>query len=219
MIRNYIVFHKVIVTSVNGGFNFWRGHNEWASGSPWYKNGEAVWTSPEMWRQIEVRARADSNIEWMQDSYHWQAAFDWIRSHPAAEVSNDLKKLAYFWGIDPNDPRAGLPYAILYAITVFSLIAGIVRLKKERAWKEARVRDALTIIGLWFILYSAIVVAFFPLQRLQIILIGVYFPLVVYGADGIVATVAAKFFDRRTFQVESAVLGRKFSEQPQKHFL
>jgi hypothetical protein len=219
IIRNYIVFHKVIVTSVNGGFNFWRGHNQWAKGSPWYDNGQVVWTSPEMWHQIETAARDNSNIESVQDSYHWHAAFDWIRSHPATEVSNDLKKLVFFWGIDPHDRRAGLPYAALYGITVFSLIAGIVRLKKERAWKEPRIRDAVAIMALWFILYSAIVVAFFPLQRLQIILIGFYFPLVAYGADGIVATIAAKFFDRRTFLVRSASLGPKFSEQPQKHFL
>src|SRR5579884_4116379 len=144
-IRNEIVFHKLILTSINGGFNFWRGNSEQATGSSWKANGDPVWTTDAMWTQIEPGGRTDSLVEFTQDAYHRKAAMEWVRTHPKEEAVLAVKKIAFFWGVDPYDPRMGILYVAFYAITILTAMAGLFQMRKERAWKNNRVRDMVVI--------------------------------------------------------------------------
>ena len=52
-IRNYIVFDRFVPISTNGGFNFWRGNNDVTTGSPWTETGSAVWSTDDIWYEVE----------------------------------------------------------------------------------------------------------------------------------------------------------------------
>ena len=182
VIRNYLQFHKVIITSVNGGFNFWRGNTFGAYES----HGHPMWTTDGMWNEMAPGGHFDSSFEFTRDAYHWHAAFDWIRTHPQQEVVLAFDKLGLFWGFDTRDNRAGLLYIILYVPTVIAAIIGLIRLRKEKASTSPTIGDLLVAIAVWAILYSMIVAAFFSLERLQVLMIGFYFPLVVVGTDWII---------------------------------
>ncbi len=192
VVRNYIVFHKVIPASVNGGFNFWRGHNDLANGST--KNPEFIdWTTPQMWAAMEPLNRLDSNVEFTQDRYDWKLAIDWIRAHPKREAQLALNKVIFFWGIDPYDNRGGVLYMVLYSLTLLAALMGIIRIRRERLWRDKTIRDTLAVIALWTVGYTLVVIAFFSMVRLQVLMIGFYFPLVAYGADSIIAWTFGRF--------------------------
>ncbi|MDP4244059.1 MAG: hypothetical protein Q8921_15150 [Bacteroidota bacterium] len=186
IIRNYVVFHRPIITSTNGGFNFWRGHSAEATGSAYINDRVAVWTTDATWRQIEPTGAVDSNVEFRQDSFLWSDARQWIRDHPLIEAKRSFLKLFNFLVIDWRNPQARyLPYLIVYFATVFAAIVGIVRVRREHISRNLVVRDALALMLLWVVFYTCVAVVFFPMPRIQVILTGFYFPIVVYGAEDI----------------------------------
>ncbi|HEY3875064.1 MAG TPA: hypothetical protein VGM92_06280 [Candidatus Kapabacteria bacterium] len=187
IVRNAVVFHRFLPTSTSGGFNFWRGHSPEATGSSWDADGGVVWTPGEMWDSIEPLAVPDTNIEFTMGRYHLQDAKAWIAAHPLLELERTLKKFVLLWGVDWYNPEAQSPiYILLYTLTLLCFVLGIIRARRTKIAARPVVRFALQAIALWCVFYTAIVLLFFSLPRLQILMIGFYFPLVVYGADEIV---------------------------------
>ena len=146
-----------------------------------------------MWDEIEPVKRVDSNVEFTQDAYHFKKAGEWIAAHPEIEVERTLKKGALLWGIDWYSKDARKPaYIIIYSLTFISLVAGIIRIQREKLRANPIMRDATNIIALWCVFYTLVVMTFFSLPRLQIILIGFYFPIVIYGADWTIGKLLSK---------------------------
>jgi len=182
VIRNYTAFHKLLITSTNGSFNFWRGNNIEATGSGWVSNGESIWTSPEMWLDI-LKQGTDASLEFRYADYHMQDAQQWIKTHPTEAITLALKKAVLLWGIDwYNVQSRNAFYILVYAVTLLFLIVGIVQLRKEKTViPNLERRDGFAIILLACILQTAIAMVFFAITRFQIYIIAMYFPIVVYG--------------------------------------
>jgi hypothetical protein len=182
--RNAITLHKFIPASTTGGFNFWRGHNQDATGSSWNANGGPIWTTDSMWNEFEPLGTADSNIEFKQDRYHFRMAMDWIAPHPAIEIERTFKKAVLLWGIDWYSKDERNPaYILLYSVTIVSLIVGAWRIHREQLQRDPKMRDAMNLITLWCFFYTAIAMAFFSVPRLQIMVFAFSFPIIIYGAD------------------------------------
>ena len=187
IVRNYVTLHKFIPTSTNGGFNFWRGHGEYTTGSSWNPGGHSIWTTDSMWSEIEPVPKVDSNVEFTADAYHYKKAKEWIASNPSLDIERTLRKPILLWGIDWYNKYAFTPqYVAIYFVTIVALLAGIVRIRKENLLKTTAMLNFVKITAIWCIYYTLIVMMFFSLPRLQVILIGVYFPIVIYGADWII---------------------------------
>ncbi len=194
VLRNVITLHRFIPTSTTAGFNFWRGHNPEATGSSWDANGEAIWSTTDVAKLFEPPNAPDSAIEFKQNSYHFHWAMDWIAAHPAMELVLAIKKAILLWGIDWYSKEERSPaYVLLYSITFISLIAGVSRIRREKLRNVPPLRDATSLIGLWCVFYTGIAIAFFSLPRLQIMLIGFCFPVIIYGADSLLQKIAAQF--------------------------
>jgi hypothetical protein len=181
IVRNYVVLDRIVLGSTSGGFNFWRGHNETATGSSWTSDDHAVWTTESMRQDIIAKYGGLARIEQAHGDYHVAKAIDWIRSHPAEELVLAVKKPILLWTIDWYSTKArSLPYIALYAITAVLSILGVVELRHQRV-RSLALSATLTMIASWLVLYTLLVMAFFTLPRFQVILIGIYFPIVVLG--------------------------------------
>jgi hypothetical protein len=196
IIRNYVTLDKLVIGSTSGGFNFWRGHNADATGSSWKADGNAVWTTEEMNRAFDAEVKVDPNIEQHYADFHVRRALQWITQHPTDEVLVDLKKPLLLWGIDWYSEKAKTAgYILLYALTAALAILGVRQLRSfDRSLPLVAAKSAIV---LWLALYTVVVIAFFSLPRLQVILIGIYFPIVVLGAQ--------RVLDRFGFWENSAV--------------
>ncbi len=186
IVRNAITLHRFIPASTTGGFNFWRGHNSDATGSSWDANGVPVWTTDEMWKELEPLGIADSTIEFKLSAYHFREAMTWIAAHPSTEIERALKKVMLLWGIDWYSEDARRPeYILLCAMTLASLVAGVWRIRREQVRRDPPMRDATNLMMLWCIFYTAIAMAFFSVPRLQIMIFAFCFPIIIYGADAL----------------------------------
>lgn len=186
IVRNYITLDKLVIGSTSGAFNFWRGHNPDATGSSWKPDGNAIWTTDEMYREFDAETKLDPNIEQHYADFHLQRAMEWIADHPAKEALLAVKKPVLLWGIDWYSQKARTPaYILLYCVTVALAASGVARLRTMMA--SLPIRAFATIAVAWLALYTLIVIAFFTLPRFQVILIGIYFPVVVLGAQRVLA--------------------------------
>jgi hypothetical protein len=183
-VRNYLVLDKLVIGSTSGGFNFWRGHNPDATGSSWKEDGDAVWTTDEMYKAFDAEAVLDKNIEQHYSDFHTRLAISWIKDHPKEEAVLLLKKPILLWGIDwYSDKARSAPYILLYGMTV---ILSLIGMRHARHVDQTLAYHAFrSTIVTWMVLYTMIVMVFFTLPRLQVLLIGIYFPFVVLGVDRI----------------------------------
>jgi hypothetical protein len=192
-IRNYQVFHKVIPGSSSGSFNFWRGNHPGATGSSWDEHGQAIWTTDSMWNIILPNGIVEKNIEARYAAFNAQASSEWIKANPVDAFVLAWKKAVLLWGIDWYSAAARTPaYVLIYLPTLGLLIYGCVRLRKSRARLASPQIVGIQLIGLWCIGYTLLVMAFFSLPRIQILLEGLYFPIVVFGVDGLINTWRSK---------------------------
>lgn len=145
LIRNQQVFGRPLL-SQNAGVNFYRGHNPGEIGD---------W--PPVWDAEYLRLRQDrDSFEKRYDQRCMQLALDWIQENPGEELRRIPVKLFRFWAWDQTDPRSRHPVYLLLWLPVFGL--GLVGLR--RAWGLGFRLE----IGL-FLLYSALILVFFPQIR------------------------------------------------------
>ncbi len=191
---NYSRFHRVIIGSTSGGFNFWRGHNQRATGSSWDEMGTSIWTTDTMWYDMMHSPIPDSSVEWKQIDYHKEKAIEWIVANPKLEAIRTVRKAALLWGIDwYSEAARKWQYVTIYALTMLSLIAGIFRLRRDQSWRSSnRVRDMIAIVGLWCLIYTLIVMTFFSVPRFQILMFGMLFPVIILGVDELLARARGK---------------------------
>ncbi|HZV13285.1 MAG TPA: glycosyltransferase family 39 protein, partial [Candidatus Kapabacteria bacterium] len=129
-IRNYMVFHKFIFISANGGSNLWVGNNPNATGEfpePEERNGI-------IGQDKELVALDHAE----QDSLLEAKALQYIYTHPVRTVEMFFVKAYYHWWVRPHlgDNRAGAAmyeklYIALYALVLLCTIWGLIILYKR----------------------------------------------------------------------------------------
>jgi 4-amino-4-deoxy-L-arabinose transferase-like glycosyltransferase len=172
IVRNYMVFDRVVLTTSSFGFNFWRGNTY-------------LFNWPETnYSKYFTTTGIDRNAEFKVDHELLKESIHWISTHRSIAIEHTAMKFGMLWGIDWYDPEArSINYIVIYLATLVCTITGIVSIRRTLWHKNRHLRDALTVLLAWFGAYSLIAVAFIPLPRLQIMLIGIIFPIVVVGAD------------------------------------
>ncbi|MFI5263901.1 MAG: hypothetical protein ACHQM6_05245 [Candidatus Kapaibacterium sp.] len=182
-IRNYLVFDRFIPISTNGGFNLWRGNNPITTGSPWTASGGPVWSTDEIWAEIEPNLGKPGDFDKISSDVHSREAMKWIRENPSTFVLLSLKKAFIFWTFDLRSIMGGtFAYIAIYSCTLALLFAGIFYLRRDKVSKNNHsARAGFQIIVLWCALMTLISMIFFPLPRFQVLLVGIYLPVIGYG--------------------------------------
>ncbi len=185
IIRNYIEFDRFIPISTNSGFNFWRGNNPQSSGSAWTESGGPLWSSDEIWHELEPYLDQKGDYDKINSEVHSREAWKWIRENPTVAGLLSLKKAAILWTVDIRNKMGGtFAYIILYGLTLASLIVGIYYVRRNKVSQtNENARIGFQIMILWCILMTIISMIFFPLPRFQVLLIGIYFPIIGYGVS------------------------------------
>jgi hypothetical protein len=194
-IRNYLAFHRFIPISTNGGFNFWRGNNAITTGSPWAESGSPLWTTDSLWAEIEPKMDTSKDFDKIYSDIHVHDAVHWIKEHPLQAALLSVKKAAILWTVDMKSKMGRtVAYIMIYFLTSLALLSGIFFIYKNKIAKTSvDARIGLQIIILWCIIATMTAMIFFPLPRFQVLLIGIYFPIVGYG----ISEIAAHLFERK----------------------
>jgi 4-amino-4-deoxy-L-arabinose transferase-like glycosyltransferase len=160
IIRNYVVYDRVVLTVAHGGVTFWTGNNPLARGE-----GDLA-ANPEMKRAriaLEARHAGVSNQD--MDAVYYREAFHFIVNRPLAWSALVAKKM--FYTVVPIGPsytlhssRYFLGSVISYGLLVPFAVAGFVRLGRRRS----------VLWPLWLLGLSVVIVClvFFPQERFRI---------------------------------------------------
>jgi hypothetical protein len=196
-IRNYLAFDRFIPISSNGSFNFWRGNNAITTGSPWEETGGSVWATDEIWTELEPHLGRQEDFEKITSQIYMREATLWIKEHPWQCAMLSLKKAALLWTVDIRSTMAGTAaYIIIYACTLVSLLSGIFFIRRNKiSGNNANAETGFQMMILWCAVMTLIAMIFFPLPRFQVLLIGIYFPIIGYGISE-----TALMFTRRSTQ-------------------
>ena len=121
VIRNTIIFKKVVFIQTNQWIAFWLGNNPQSSGTAMAPSGKHwVDACPE-----EFRKKLFSLDEIGQMELFKTESLTFVRQHPGQFIGRTLKKFYYFWWFSP---QAGLlypaSYLVLYKIYYAVILSG-----------------------------------------------------------------------------------------------
>lgn len=188
-IRNVIVFERFIPISSNAGLNFWRGNNALSAGDAWTDYGAPIWSTDELWAKAEPYLDSGIVFDKMYSTIYFNDALTWIKDNPIDAALLSCKKALIFWTIDPSSKMHGKwAYIAIYLMTMLLLCIGAFRVRKY--YKQ---NIGIQIVISWCVAATLIAMAFFPLVRLQVIMIATVFPIVGYGAY----TIHQRFFSQK----------------------
>jgi len=127
LVRNYLVHQQFVFVSTSSGELFWRGNNQYATGTLYGQNKTKI---RDLWPQ-EFRDRLWSMTELEQKRFFETEARRFIRENPVQAAGLHLRKVYYFWWFSPqsgiNYPRSYLTaYRILYAALLALAVVGAV---------------------------------------------------------------------------------------------
>jgi hypothetical protein len=199
-IRNYLVFNRFIPISTNGGFNFWRGNNSVTTGSPWTETGGPLWSTDEIWTELEPSLDKKGDFDKINSDIHTREAFKWIRENPEKFALQSLKKGVMLWTFDLRSKLGGTAaYIAFYACTLAGLLIGIFYIRRNKIGvANEYARAGFRIMILWCILMTLVAMIFIPLQRFQVLLVGIYLPVIGYGIPEILKRKALTIQSKET---------------------
>jgi hypothetical protein len=135
VIRNQRVHGSFLLLESTSGLNLWMGHTEGATGTGKYRLGVGGAADPGEARsddtafprsaELSTALRAATS-ELAKDRAFRDDAWRAVRADPAREVSLSLRKILYFWTIDPTSSVARSPgYWVPWAGLVVLLLVGL----------------------------------------------------------------------------------------------
>jgi len=97
-VRNYIVFHRLVLLKTSFDLNFWLGNNPYATGFLYTASGEPMQgTLPKsMLEYLSSLNEAERYAVLRREA--WQ----WVKSHPFQFLSLTLRRIVYLWLISPT---------------------------------------------------------------------------------------------------------------------
>jgi hypothetical protein len=144
--RNYRIFHRVVLISTNGGYNFWIGNNPFSTGSGWDVDiarylayaGKVPTVKPATVRdgigQVipyplpkELEPVIGTIDELELERRFYQAGFNFICSSPRRWLALLRDKALYYWWFRPNigsfSPNTPSQWVALYKVQYLGLLA------------------------------------------------------------------------------------------------
>ncbi len=159
--RNYAVFQRLVPVRAWGGFNLWRGQNEFTTGSGYAPvPGGLIWDTPEI-RAQKAALPVSQDWEARVDDIYLAEALTFMREHPARSLALVPHKLFYYWIVDLNHPQSRhplywLPWAVYGPLFVLGVVLSLGR--RPRPW----------LLYLYIITGSVLVSIFFVLPRYRL---------------------------------------------------
>lgn len=144
LVRNTLYFHRFPVLQTNEGLTFWLGNNPFTFGGATLPDGRAVIdVAPE-----SFRAQLFQLDEAGQNGYLRDAAWRYIREHPARALDLYITKFRSFWWVSPQTgvhyPSSFLLWYRFYYIPITILaIIGF-----WRSWKILRNVEGILLLSL-----------------------------------------------------------------------
>ncbi len=196
-IRNYGLFHTLIPGSTSGGFNLWKGNHTAASGSAWNSAGVQYGPPFQLWIEALGKGPTDPMFELHFSQVLATRAEDWMSTHPIEAIALAGKKAVMLWSFDwYNTLSSTLTYATLSLVTLGLAMFGLFRYRSLRQSNTFGVKVIVLLSGV----YTVLAMVFFVVPRYQIFLVGIYWPFVVLGIDGVLLNVTAQRRVRTTSQ-------------------
>lgn len=137
VIRNYLVFHKIVVLPNDSGLNFWTGNHPNSVGTANALNGESiVWTIPEA-----TLKKIKGLNEFEQNKFFYQEGCNFIKSNPREFLTLFVKKLYYFWWFTStqclNYPKYWLViykyyYTAILLFAILGILVGLRMISKQK---------------------------------------------------------------------------------------
>ncbi|TKJ41514.1 hypothetical protein CEE37_02835 [candidate division LCP-89 bacterium B3_LCP] len=148
-VRNYIVFDKFIPVRTNFWFNVWRGVNPHATGTPRGFDKLVIEKSMASEYLSSVDSRLHNN-EIQREGVYREFALRHIKDDPLRYLGLSLRRLVYFWSVDPTHPLTGHP---LYWLPWLGLLilAGLGVFAMRVSWQD---------YSLWYLLFFVTTVVF-----------------------------------------------------------
>jgi len=165
-IRNYMIFHRIVIFTTSSGANLYLGNNEYNTngGCDWNKNVNKIFV-------VKVRKLSDE-IE--QNKVFKEKALEFIKKHPHKFLRLAFMKLKRFYNIEFNNKNLRksklnyisiFSYGIIFILFLFSIILNI------KNWRKL---SAIYILFIYFTLLHMIVIASIryrlPLEPFMILL-------------------------------------------------
>ncbi|MDP4237578.1 MAG: hypothetical protein Q8919_14130, partial [Bacteroidota bacterium] len=71
--------------------------------------------------------------------------------------------------------------------TLASLLAGIYMIRKKKIWSASPdAKAGFSLMILWCLVMTLTCMVFFPLPRFQVLLVGIYFPIIGYAISELI---------------------------------
>lgn len=142
VIRNYIVFGEILISSSTSGHALWEGNN------PWNKTGGVAEAN---WGYLKNMPQGMSELE--QIKWKRNQAVKYITTHPANFIRLAFKKFFRFWHIWPN--VEGFNRGI-YRWVAFASFGPLLLLTLLSLWGLKKQWRSTIIIWLFFAYYTAL---------------------------------------------------------------
>lgn len=116
-VRNYVVFHKIIITRSSPGWLLWLGNNPYHTGSAMYSREKSVVDNLDQESFKNLRQMDELG----QNRFFTDRAVSFIKKDPVAFATRWAKRVYYFWWFSP---QAGFLYPAtwLFAYKLFYLL-------------------------------------------------------------------------------------------------
>jgi 4-amino-4-deoxy-L-arabinose transferase-like glycosyltransferase len=191
IVRNTMVLEGFVPITTSSNVNFWRGHNDEATGTGRKLSGEGIWGNDEIDREL-INLQPTPRYEIERNNIYFNHAMNFIKNNPFKEFSLSIRKLIYLWTIDITHPKtANIVYVLSWGLFLFFFIIGIVTAQQ--------LHSDISILILFYVITSCLTMAFFVLPRYQIILAYGMVPLSAVGYARIIP-LRKEIFTRRINQ-------------------
>jgi len=195
VIRNYVVFHKLIFFELNFGENLWIGFNPHAGGFSKPLDGGTwdLFYDDELLKQFQAFRHDEAKM----DQIFLEHALQFIRSHPEESLHLVLKKALFFWWVEPTNRKMNIAvYYLPWGWVLVTFVLGC--LFSFRQWRKH------LLLFLFIIATMFVGMMFFVMVRLRIPVEPLF---IMYSSYGIVTVY---FWIRNAFQKNCRV-GRRGS--------
>ena len=124
IVRNFLIYKKVVILPNDSGFNFWIGNNRLSNGTADSANGKSVFYSTEE----AFRNKVYSLNEFGQKKFLYDDAFNFIKNDKIRALQLFFKKIYFYWWFSPDQGHLypaqwALVYKLYYSIIIFFAIS------------------------------------------------------------------------------------------------
>ncbi|MFH1479373.1 MAG: glycosyltransferase family 39 protein, partial [Candidatus Omnitrophota bacterium] len=133
-VRNYSLFHKLILSRSSTGYLFWLGNNPNSTGSAMFDKNQSMLDT----LGKDTLSQLKTMDELSQNEYFKETALLFVKQRPLSFLSRYFKKFYYFWWFSPQVGSLYhfnflFIYKLFYFIIIFSAVSGLYIIAKKRS--------------------------------------------------------------------------------------